>query len=111
MAKIRTSIKLNSLHLSTGSVHAGISFCRDPLRSPDGAVAGGGDNGWVLDGTNNEMERSESKKSRSCFGIFLNALVCREWLSYATIVEDMRSYLRNRKGVAEPEQYLCLPMR
>ena len=39
---------------------------RDPLRPPEGSSGGGtatSNNGWVLDGTNNEMER--------CVGIFI----------------------------------------
>ncbi len=48
-------------------------------------------NGWVLDGTNDEMER--------------------EYRAFDEVVEDMRRYLRQEKGVADPEQFLCLPMR
>jgi hypothetical protein len=49
------------------------------------------ESGWVLDGTNDEMERERT--------------------AYATVLADMWDYLRLEKGVAEPEQYLCLPMR
>ena len=51
----------------------------------------GGNNGWVLDGTNNEMER--------------------EARAYAEVVADMWKFLRSDKNVIEPEQYLCLPQR
>lgn len=51
----------------------------------------GGNNGWVLDGTNNEMER-ESR-------------------AYAEVVADMWRFLHSDKNVIEPEQYLCLPQR
>lgn len=47
--------------------------------------------GWVLDGTNDEMER--------------------ELRAYEDVIEDMWRYLRMEKTIAEPEQYLCLPMR
>jgi hypothetical protein len=51
------------------------------LQSPD----------WVLDGTHNEMER--------------------EYLAYSDIIDDLWHYLREDKGIAEPEQYLCVPRR
>ncbi len=41
-----------------------VGYCRDPLRPPTEATASeGGNNGWVLDGTNNEMERYELKNN------------------------------------------------
>lgn len=48
-------------------------------------------NGWVLDGTNNEMEH--------------------EARIYAQPVQDMWSYLYETKGIASPDQFLCLPRR
>ena len=35
----------------------------------------------------------------------------REYKAYAEIVDDMWNYLRHEKGLAEPENYLCLPLR
>ena len=62
--------------------------------SHSSSPGGGGNNGggaWVLDGTNDEMER--------------------EYHAYNDVVEDLRKYLRNEKGIADPEHFLCLPMR
>ncbi len=49
------------------------------------------EHGWILDGTNDEMRR--------------------ELKAYGTIIGDMWRYLREDKGVAEPERFLCLPQR
>lgn len=31
--------------------------------------------------------------------------------AYNEVVDDLWHYLRDEKGVAEPQQYLCVPMR
>ena len=31
--------------------------------------------------------------------------------AYNEVIDDLWHYLRDEKGVAEPQQYLCVPMR
>lgn len=60
-------------------------------RDEDHGGDGNGAMSWVLDGTHNEMER--------------------EFSAYSEVVDDLWHYLRDEKGIAEPQQYLCVPMR